>query len=371
MPTAICIPDIGTTVDEVRLVRWLKKESELVKRGEPLCEVETDKAVSELESIAEGAVLKLLAEEGSELKQGAVIAYVGSLGEPVPGAAPAETSDGAAPTVASRPAPTRPAPAVPPMVRNLARELGVDLERVTGTGPGGRITRDDVTQAARQQAGEGTTLSANQAVVAKRVARSQREIPPIDLGAYFDLGAVIQKRESLKAAGKRVSFDAFFVGAAAKVMREFAHFRSRFGDGKAEEGQDVNVGIAISKDYDLYTPVIKCADTLSLDAIEAAIGSLREKCDRNALAPDDLKGGTLTVSNLGMYPVHSFSAIIPPDQVAVISVGTTEQRPVVRNGEIEARPMAAVTLSVDHRLVNGREAAEFIARLKAMIEEGQ
>jgi len=373
MAMAIKVPDIGTTVDHVKLVKWLKSEGDSVKRGEPLCEVETDKAVSELESIAEGVVLKQLFEEDAEIEQGTVIAYVGKAGEAVPD----EASDAERPTTSS-PKPSAkdasntqhptPKAAIAPLIRNLAKKEGVDLDTVTGTGPGGRITREDVLKAKSAAPLAGKPLSPNQQVVAKRVARSQQEIPPIHLTGRIDMSAVIADRERMKAEGTKVSFDAFFLRAVAGVMKAFPHFRSRLESGSVIESDDVVPGIAVSEGYELYTPVIRGADGLSLADLEASIRDLLEKAKRNAFTQQDLNGGTLTVSNLGMYPVQSFSAIIPPDQVAILSVGATELSPVVRDGKVEVVPMAAVTLSVNHRMINGREGAEFLAALKEKME---
>ena len=374
MATAIPVPDIGTTVDHVRLVRWLKSEGDAVKRGEVLCEVETDKATSDLESIAEGVILKLLVEEDTEIEQGTVIAYVGKAGETVP--------DGAT-SGAEAPAPGEAVPdgeisgagapasgvAVAPLIRNLAKREGVDLAAVSGTGPAGRITRVDVLKAGSQTPDEGHSLSANQQVVARRVARSQREIPPIHLTGRIDMSAIIAERDRLKTAGSKVSFDAFFLRAIVGIMKGFPHFRSRLDSDTVIESEDVIPGIAVSEGYELYTPVIRGADGMSLENIESAIRNLLEKAGRKTFAPEDLTGGTLTVSNLGMYPVSSFSAIIPPAQAAILSVGAIQPTPVVRDGEITVVPMTTVTLSVDHRLINGKEGAEFLTALKEKMEK--
>ena len=257
---------------------------------------------------------------------------------------------------------------VAPLIKNLAKKEGVDLATVTGTGPGGRITRDDVLNAKSAAPAAGSPLSSNQQVVAKRVARSQHEIPPIHLTGRIDMSAVIAERARLKAAGTTVSFDAFFLRAVAEVMTAFPHFRSCLAGEQVVESDEVVPGIAISEGYELYTPVVRGVDRMTLPETESAIRDLLEKAKDNAFTPEDLKGGTLTISNLGMYPVQSFSAIIPPDQVAILSVGAIEPTPVVRDGGFEAAPLASVTLSVNHRLINGREGAEFLAAVKEEME---
>ena len=375
--TAIRIPDIGTTVDEIRLVRWLKKVGDPVKRGESLCEVETDKAVSELESIAQGVLLKIVAAEDTKVEQGTVVAYVGVAGELI---SPEEKR---APSVAPAAATATPVPDketggnIPPLIRNLAKKEGVDLSTVTGSGPGGRITREDVLNAKKKgvaaapspaSADRGRPLSANQSVVSKRVARSQREIPPIDLTARFDMTRLIEKRAVLKKEETKISFDAFFVQAVARVMKDFPHFRSRLEEDRVIESDAVVTGIAIGVEHDLFTPVIRSADSMALEQIESAIQRMAQKAEKRTFATEDLEGGTLTVSNLGMYPVRFFSAVIPPGQIAILSIGATEQTPVVKDGAVAIVPMANVTLSVDHRLINGREAAEFLTALKKAVE---
>lgn len=392
MATEIKIPDIGTTVDHVTLVRWLKNEGEPVKRGEPLCEVETDKAVSELESIAEGILLKQVLPEDTEVEQGAIIAYVGKEGENVPDGdqppspeatqAPPEASlrrvegqgkqkTGRKPQFGREKKTAR----ISPLLRNLAKKEGVDLEHVTGTGPGGRITREDVMRASAPvqripRTVEGKPLSSNQATVARRVSQSQREIPVIDLTSRFEMTAVLQARRHLQEeSNSKVSFDAFFISAVSRVMKEFPHFRSKFEEGKVIESVDCNAGIAISVGEELYTPVIKNADAKSVSEIDSAVQQLVEKAEKGCFAPEDMTGGTITVSNLGMYPVCSFCAVIPPGQVAVLSVGAIEETALVRGGKVKIIPAAMITLSVDHRLINGREAAQFLARLKEEMEK--
>lgn len=372
MPTAIKIPDIGTTVDQVKLVKWLKKEGDSVKRGDALCEVETDKAVSELESIAEGTLLKILVAEDTEVVQESIIAYVGIPGEEVP----EESSESAADTEVGPPVPSSggadsvPSARVPPMLRNLAKKEGVDLTTVVGTGPGGRTTREDIIKAkARGTTAAGRPMDENQVVVARRVSRSQRDIPPIHLTGRFDMSAVTAQRKTLREeSGSKVSFDAFFIRAAARVMREFPHFRSRLEGETVLESESVTVGIALGVGTALFTPAIEGADTQSLEELAAIVNALQAKAEAGSFASGELRGATLTVSNLGMYPVQAFSAVIPPDQIAILSIGAVEETPVVDSGKLSIVPTAHVTLSVDHRLINGREAAEFLSALKGAME---
>ena len=392
MATAIRVPDIGTTVTQLKLVRWLKAEGEAVARGEPLCELETDKAISELESIGAGVVLRVLVAEDMEVEQGATIAYVGEVGEAIPkheeGGPEAGThaTEGMDPQPAVRQASSQgsdspraiPAdPAVPSMLRNLAAKLGIDPATVKGTGAGGRLTRADLVRAAEAASAgdgdspaEGRPLSENQVVVARRVSRSQREIPPIDLTARLDMSAILAQRKQLQdTADTKVSIDAFLMAAIAGAMRDFPHFRARLEGEAVIDSDDVNAGIAIGLGEQLFTPVVVHADRLSVQELDAAIGELRARAESGRLTPGDLEGGTLTISNLGMYPILTFSAVIPPGQVAIVSVGIIELTPIATNDSIEIIPAAQVTLSVDHRLINGREAAQFLTTVKAAAEK--
>lgn len=375
MATAITIPDIGTTVDHVMFVKWLVKVGDSVKRGDLLCEVETDKAVSELESIAEGTVLKLLAEPGTEIQQGTTVAYVGQPGEALENAG-RKTQDVGQKPAASSPRPEAPPQqvTVPPVVRNLAQKAGVDLSRVTGTGPGGRITREDVLRA--KGAGPppaalpaGKVLPPIQVTVGRRVSRSHREIPPISLTAHIDMTGILRLRKGIeKKAGQKPSFDAFFVMAAATTMRKFAHFRSRLDQEHVIESDASNIGVAIGVDQQLFVPVVHGADVKGLSTIDAEIRALAAKAGAGTLTAAELSGAALTVTNLGMFPVLAFQAIIPPDQAAVLAVGMVDDRVVMRAGAVTTVPTVTITLTVDHRLINGREAGEFVAELKKTLE---
>lgn len=398
MATAIKIPELGTNVEQVKLISWLKKVGDHINRGEALCEVETDKAVSELESVAEGILLKQVVPKDTDVEQGTIIAYVGAPGETVPTVdqlSGGMDGDGTTPSRALRPegrpspSPTGSVQAVPMMIRNLAKKLGVDLARVTGTGPSGRILRDDVLkagkfgrataslaelgQAGRAAAGRDAlalpSLSSHQTIIARRVMQSHREIPPINLACQVEMSAVAEyRRRSEKETGRKLSFDAFFVFAVARTMAEFPHFRSYLRGEKVILSETVNVGVAISIGDDLFTPVIRRADQKSITEIDTEVRQAADRAKKHLLQPDEMTGAGMTISNLGMYPVRSFAAIIPPDQSSALAIGCLEETPAVRNGSVKIVPMVIITLSVDHRLINGREAGKFLAQLKERME---
>jgi pyruvate/2-oxoglutarate dehydrogenase complex dihydrolipoamide acyltransferase (E2) component len=376
MSIAIKIPDIGTTVTVVTLVKWLRQEGDVVKRGDFLCEIETDKATSELESIAEGTILKIMVPDGTELEQGTVIAYIGNKGETVPElqSEPALTQEtnssenSIGPQIVST--------NIPPLIRNFAKNQGVDIGSVIGTGPGGRITKEDVMRAKEKNEGapkkdpSEKSLSSNQAVIARRVVQSQHEIPPIHMECKINMGAVLKKRrETLEQSGVKISFDAFFIEAAAKTIKQFPIFRSTIKNEKIIESENISIGIAISYNTELYIPVIHNADIKAIGDINQDILQYLEKSKEGHFTQQELSGATFSVSNLGMFPVRSFLAVIPSDQSAILSIGAIEETPVASNNQVIIAPMAIFTLSVDHKLINGREAAEFLSSLKTEIEK--
>lgn len=363
MSVAIKIPDIGTTVSTVTLAKWLRKEGDMVNRGDMLCEIETDKAVSELESIAEGTILKILVSDGTVLEQGTVIAYVGKKGEPVPDIN-AETAlikeTNSSESFGSHSDKLN----VPPLIRNLAKTHGVDIKSVTGTGPGGRITKEDVMRATEK------VLSSNQAVIARQVLQSQREIPPIHMECKINMSGILNKRrEILEKTGFKISFDAFIIHTIAKIIKQFPHFRSKIRNERIVESDNINIGIAISCDSELYVPVIHHADNKVFNEINHDILQYLEKSKEGRFNQEELSGATFSISNLGMFPVLSFQAIIPPDQAAILSIGAIEETPLVKSNQVIIAPIAIFTLSVDHRLINGREAAEFLSSMKTEIEK--
>ena len=377
MATPIRMPDLGTTVEEVTLITWLKKEGEAVKRGEALAEVETDKAAIELESAAEGVLLRQMVPAGSKIQPGTVIAYVGLAGESIPD----ESAKPAGPRRCKEPKrQVAKKSQVSILIRNLAEDLGVDLASVTGTGTRGQITREDVMRAKEALAsfaGEANvepchtkaTLPREQLGVANRVLRSIHEIPAVDLSCTLDMSATMNLRRKVQAeSGEKVNYDAIFIYAVSRVIGKFPKFLSHVEGDKIIEHASVDISLAIGVGDRLYTPVVRSADKLSLLEIQRKVQQFADAADKAQLSVRDMAGGSLTISNLGMYPIQSFKMIIPPDQTAALSIGAIEQMAVVELGAIVCHPMSTVVLSVDHRRINGREAAEFVKELKEFME---
>jgi len=370
MPVAIKVPDLGTTVDEIKLVAWLVEEGEQVKRGDALAEIETDKAASELESVAEGVLLKHVVLAGETAAKGDVLAYVGKPGETIPDReAPVE-----AVPVATQPTPvTRvSAPRVSPIVRNLAEKLGVDLARVQGTGTSGMITREDVKRAAsaEAEAAGGEPLPRSQRAVARAVLKSSREIPHLRIAASIDMTAAQAIREKAKKSGGRISYDAVFLEALAVAVKAVPLVAARLEGERVIRPDGIHVAIAVGRGNDLFLPVVRDVDKKDLAALQREIAALSDQAAAARIKPEQMTGGCMTLSNLGMYPIESFDAIIFPEHSAILAVGAAQKKPIVVNDRVAIRPVALATLSVDHRLINGRTAAEFLARVKEIIESG-
>ncbi len=388
MPVAIKMPDLGTTVDEVRLVSWLVREGDVVKRGDPLAEIETDKAVSELESIAEGVVLKLVIAPDSMVGKGHVLAYVGKPGESVPVAAAEAPHE--EPAKAEKPAAAGFAGAqrIAPVLRNLAQKLGIDLATVRGTGRGGMITRDDLLRA-QKTAGTtapaaGTTAPAGgttapaageelhraQSGVAKAVLMSARDIPHLRVSAIVDMTAAKRIRAERAAAGAKVSYDALFIKAIAKALHAVPLMAAHLVDARVHRPDGIHVALAVGVDIDLFLPVIRDADRKDLSAVQQEIESFAALAREHRIKPEHMTGGCITLSNLGMYPIESFDPIIFPEHSAIVAVGAVRNDTVVVEDRIEIRPVVRLSVAADHRLINGRVAAEFVSKLKKIIESG-
>ena len=376
MATPIRMPDIGTVEGEVLLSRWLKAEGEAVSFGEPLLEVETDKGVNEVESMGAGVLLKRLAMEGTKVAAGDVIAWIGAAGEAVPSvagsAARPESAVGPAahqriatgPTLAAR------AGRIPPSLRLLAKKRGVDMAAIAGTGPGGAVTREDILRArpgAAAPAGSAqpirARLSGGQAVVARKVAKSWAEKPVYHVSMQVDMRSVQTYR-----AANPVSYDAIFVRALGMAVAEFPVFRTHLDGAEIVGASGVAVAVSVSVDDDLYAPVLRAAGSRNVAVLSREIDELAAKARRRSLGPAEMEGGCILLSNLGMLPVESFDAIIYPDHSAALAVGAALPTPMADGQEVKVVPLARLTLSVDHRLINGKTAAQFLARVKEILE---
>ncbi|HEV3319907.1 MAG TPA: dihydrolipoamide acetyltransferase family protein [Solirubrobacteraceae bacterium] len=406
--TEIVMPRLSDTMEEGTILRWLVGDGEAVRRGQEIVEIETDKATMTYESDLDG-VLHLLAAEGDTLPVGAVIASVGSAGASTPNVAP-ETpavSPKASAAAPNAPAVTPEAAASPPertglsrkegervraspLARRIATERAIDLHELSGTGPGGRIVKADVEAAAARDRtpgvekpttakGETTEveLSRTQQTIARRMAESKATIPHFALQADVDMEECVALRSELKRLGRAdaPTYNDMVVKACALALREHPRANSSYRDGRLQLHSRVNVGVAVATDSDeptggaLIVPTVFDADLKSLGEIARETRALAVRVREHSITPPELGGGTFTVSNLGMFGVDAFTAIVNPPQAAILSVGSVRPRAVVHEGEIVARQRMTVTLACDHRILYGADAARFLARIRELLEQ--
>jgi len=417
--TELTMPRLSDSMEEGTILKWLVAEGDEIEPGRPLVEVETDKATVTHEAQETGVVLALLVGEGDSARVGAPIAMVGARGEEIArnGRASAGAAAGSAPAVASGAvASATPGPPAfarsaarakaSPLARRLAARAGLELAALTGSGPQGRVIRADVERALAGQGGaaglarasadpaaaatratpatpaaeldiggargEVTVheLSRIQQTVARRMAQSRATVPDIELRAEVDMGELVELRERLRdAADPPPSINDFIVKACALALREFPRVNGAYRDGRFELFSRVNVGVAVAGEDALLVPVIFDADTKPLGEISRRTRELAARVRDGSIAPSQLSGATFTISNLGMYGVDGFSAVIDQPQSAILAVGAVRPRAVVdAGGAIVARPTAELALACDHRILYGADGARFLARVRALLE---
>jgi pyruvate dehydrogenase E2 component (dihydrolipoamide acetyltransferase) len=414
----IVMPRLSDTMEEGTILRWLKQDGEHVECGEELVEIETDKATMSYESDQEG-VLRTLAREGDTLPVGGPIAQVGDAGETAavgdeaPGAG-ARTATGHPPGASARAGEQARAEApgeteaeastqagervkASPLARRIARERGVELSTLTGSGPGGRIVKADVQATGQVDApstapspsqppsapastpadvmtakGETTTvaLTRMQQTIARRMAESKATIPDFTLRADVDMEECVKLRAELKriSAEESPTYNDMVVKACALALREHPRANGGYRDGTLQLHSRVNVGVAVAAREALVVPTVFDAEEKSLGEIARETRALAQRVRDATITPPELGGGTFTVSNLGMYGIGSFTAIINPPQAAILSVGAVERRAVVREEELLARHTMTLTLVCDHRILYGADAAGFLARIRELLQ---
>jgi len=412
MATDVKLPRLGQGMESGVIVRWLKSEGDPVAKGEPLYELDTDKVTQEVESELDGVLTKIVVPEG-DVEVGATVAEIESDGAPglpaeaaaeAPTEAPAEESpaDGAdAPAPAAEPAPAaappaadgRTAAAAParlkasPLARRMARERGVDLASLQGTGPEGRILADDV-ERARSAAAPATPSTAPPALPAgevetvpltsirKTIARRLTEAwsaPVFQLGASADMTEVLALREQLverlaEGDAKPTVNDVLVKLAGAALMRHIP-VNATFTGEEIQRHPSAHVGIAVAAPQGLVVPVIRDADRRTVQEIARARADLVGRARDNKLTLQDMEGGTFTISNLGMFGVEQFTAVLNPPQVAILAVGAVKDEPVVTDGELDIAPIVRMVLTCDHRAIDGADGAQFLQTLVALIEQ--
>lgn len=427
MAETIAMPKLGFDMAEGTLIRWVKNEGENVNKGDVLAEIETDKATVEVESSASGVVRKLLVEEGSIVPVGDPIAIVGSAEEKID-EAPTKVAEPKAekktdekggeelkteseeergkkeavppsqPTPASVSQAAAPTPEGPvkasPLAKKIARDKNLDLSRLQGTGPGGRVVRKDVEAAL--SAGPQTTDRRPQAVVrgpssvvtatpedetiqltrlrqaiARRMTESTTTVPHFYVTHEYKMDAVMAMRKQVNdylGDEEKLSVNDFIVKAVALTLREFPNLNASFAGDKVIRHGAVNVGVAVSVEGGLLTVVNRDTDRHPLRAISADLKRMVAGAREGKVKPNDIEGSTFSVSNMGMFDVENFAAIINPPEAGILAVGSARQVPVVENGEVKIGWRMKATISVDHRVSDGAEAAQFMQKLAEFLE---
>jgi pyruvate dehydrogenase E2 component (dihydrolipoamide acetyltransferase) len=394
MPISVVMPALEMAQETGKLIAWLKKEGDRVSKGEPLLEIETDKAIMEIESPGEGVLGGVKAEAGAEIPVGQTIAWILRPGESVPSDQPKTQSGRHQEKAGSQPAvvmtetatKTVASPRVSPKARRLAKELKVDLTGVRGSGAGGEILASDIEAAAgapaKQQLPTAAQTSADSLstiarLMAERTTRSWTSVPHFFVVREVDAGALNGVRTQIAAAFEnkqnlRITHTDLLIALVARVLARHPRVNASWtGDG-IHNNADVNIGVAMSVEDGVVAPVIPGADRLDLGQIAAQRKDLTERARAGKLRPADLAGGTFTISNLGMYNVDAFTAIIIPPQAAILAVGRIADRVVPFEGKPAIRPMLTMTLSADHRVIDGARAALFLDELvQAMLVPGK
>jgi pyruvate dehydrogenase E2 component (dihydrolipoamide acetyltransferase) len=455
MAKEMIMPQMGYDMTEGTLLRWLKNVGDQVERGEPIAEIETDKVTIEIEAFDSGVLTETLITEGQTVPVGTPVAKIGEASEvgaaapapakeeaaPAPVAAEAKTevapaaqaasaAQAAAPAPAATPSAPAPvpatsqppaaAPSVPggngvvstpieraagerlrasPLVKRLAAEHGIDLNAIAGTGPGGRIVKDDVmpyvsgakpmpavapaapaapqvqpaaAQVAARPAGEAHDISRIRRTTGRRMLESKQTIPHFYVSSEIDMGAAVAVREQINGlitddAGK-ISFNDFIVKAAALALKEFPNLNTSYENDQLVEHPNVDVNIAVAIEGGLIAPFIADADQKSLGAIARASKDLVNRARNGGLQPNEFQGGTFTISNLGMYDVEEFIAVINPPQAAILAIGSIKETPVVENGKVKIGHRMKITVAADHRVTDGAEVARFLQAVKKYLQ---
>lgn len=409
MAFEIKMPQLGLTMEEGTVAQWLKQEGDTVAKGDVLLEITTDKLTSEIESEADGVLLKIVAKEGEDVPVKGLLGYIGEAGETVGDAAPAAAPAAAAPAPAEVPvAAPAPAPAakadgsrirISPLARKTAAKLGVDYQNLAGSGPSGRIVQKDIlaaAEAAKQHPApvaeapaaapapaaksgelelmdgdEVVKLAGMRKVVAERMAKSAREIPTVTQNVKIDVTKLVAFRKQInETSGQKFSMNDFILKAVANALRANPHILVSIDGNQIIKRAHVNLGMAVALDDGLIVPVIRDADKLSLSQISATAKDLAVRARENKLAMDEYKGSTFTISNLGMFGVETFDPIINQPDAGILGVcAVQDELDMDDEGKIFKKQVMRISFTFDHRLIDGAVAAKFELAIKELLED--
>ncbi len=421
MPIDVFMTQLSPTMTEGKIARWLKKEGDTLESGEIMAEVETDKATMEMEVVDEGVMHKILAPEGSTVAVGTAIAVIAEDGEEIPADYVPESSAEATPAVEAAPepavqqtvepvapAPVESAPApvartgrikASPLARRLAKQKGINLAAIQGTGPNGRIVKADIENASRRGISLGGSTAAvtppparplpqgplpyhadefdrvensmMRKAIARRLSESKQHVPHFYLSVDVAMDRLMDLRAQLNEAADgafRLSVNDFIIKAVAKALTDVPAANASWTDSDTLMHKHAHISVAVAIEGGLITPVIRFAEQKGITDISAEVKELAGRARAGELKPEEYSGGTFSISNLGMYGVKQFAAIVNPPEGAILAVGGTDERAIVENGSVVVKKMMTLTLSCDHRVVDGAVGAEFLAALKKHIE---
>lgn len=395
MPAEMTMPKLSDSMADAIILKWLKSPGEAFQRGEALLEVETDKATVVYEAETDGTLQAILVPEGGSASVGQPIATLDAASSTAPAReAPVASAEAPAPVLTESPAQAAATngssasgarPNATPVARRTALELGLSLHEVSGSGPGGRITADDVREtaaalgpasarAAAHGRGEVTVVepTPTQTTIARRMARSAATIPVFTVSVDADVSQILAHRKTARADGAEASFSLndFVVRATALALGEFPRFNASWVDERIELYSRINVGIAVAADDALLVPVVADADRCTLNEIAAETRRLAHAARHRTLRLEELQDATFTVSNLGMFGVRAFTAIVDPPQAAILAVGSVRREPAEDGaGGVAFHDVMTLTLSCDHRVVYGVDGARFLSRLRELLEQ--
>ncbi len=404
MPIPILMPALSPTMTHGNLVRWHKKKGDRVAPGETIAEIETDKATMEVEAVEEGTLIHILVPEGSEsVAVNQIIAFILEEGEAweedkiasfsAPSSASSAPQESCSMPSSASVSPSSPVSApseagnrilVTPLARRLAQAQGVDLKTVKGSGPRGRIVKEDVEKA--QQKGQSTPssspapassysasgyedkpLSSMRKVIAQRLTESKQTVPHFYLTVSCEIDELMKVRQQLnEVSHQKISVNDFVIKAVAVALMRVPEANVSWGGNSVRQYNQADISVAVAIDGGLITPIIKAAESKTLSQISSEMKDLAQRAKEGKLKPEEYQGGSFSISNLGMFGVETFQAIINPPQGCILAVGAGIEKPVVRKGQIQVGTVMECTLSVDHRVVDGAVGARFLAELRKL-----
>ena len=416
MATKVIMPKLSPTMEEGQISRWLKKEGDKVSMGEPLAEIDTDKATMEMQALADGVLRKILINEGEAAPLGQLIAVIGAADEDIssmiseaPAKSPAPAPE-ATPAAAAAPAPA-PAPApqanghataaqpdsgrmiVSPLAARMAAEAGIDLRSLQGSGPGGRIIKKDIEAAiskpktdtfpraveplrfqpaavAAASAYRDEPASEIRRVIARRLVTSIGPVPHFFLTSEIEMDRAAEMRKGINALDPdlKISINDIIIKVVAQALIQHPAVNASYQDKFIRHYEHADIGVAVAIEDGLITPVIRSADQKSLSQIAGEVRELAERARARKLKPEEYTGATFSISNLGMFGIDEFTAVINPPEGGILAVGAMTAKPVVRDNEIVVRQMMRVTMSCDHRVIDGATGAKFLQTVKKILE---